>query len=109
MSPPSGACDGATEADRRLVADGGEVRDPSTDEATLAVGFREILDHIDTSIFVVDGEGELVHWNEAVARLTGATARTSLDTVVSSRSTACAPPMASRTRRSGPVALAGAA
>jgi methyl-accepting chemotaxis protein len=37
----------------------------------LPFDFHDILDHIDTSLFVVDAEGNLLHWNRALARLTG--------------------------------------
>lgn len=36
--------------------------------------YHDILDHIDTPLFVTDDDGSLLHWNKAVQRLTGHTA-----------------------------------
>ncbi|AKH96546.1 methyl-accepting chemotaxis protein [Halanaeroarchaeum sulfurireducens] len=52
------------------TAPGGEGRD---DETAFPLGFRAILDRIGTPLFVLDADGDVVHWNEAATELTGET------------------------------------
>ncbi|AKH97168.1 methyl-accepting chemotaxis protein [Halanaeroarchaeum sulfurireducens] len=74
-------------------SDGGQVQQPTMMEAGDAdvtaaddddappdrvdegfpLGFRAILGRIGTPIFVLDADGDVVHWNEALAELTGDT------------------------------------
>jgi methyl-accepting chemotaxis protein len=53
-----------------VTTDGGvqQSRQPGRE---VPFGFRAILDHINTSLFVVDADGYPVHWNRAVQQLTG--------------------------------------
>ena len=55
----------------RAGADRGTTQQGTDDRSEFPIGFGAILDHIDTSLFVVDDGGDLVHWNRAVAQLTG--------------------------------------
>lgn len=45
----------------------------SDGRADFPLGFHAIMDRIGTPLFILDDEGEVIHWNEALAELTGET------------------------------------
>jgi methyl-accepting chemotaxis protein len=50
--------------------DGGQLR-TRDDRRDVPFDLRDVLDHIDASLFIIDADGTLVHWNSALERLTG--------------------------------------
>lgn len=63
--------EGSHSQSRNGVATDGGVQQPRGAETGVPFDFHAILDHINTSLFVVDEDGYPVHWNSAVEQLTG--------------------------------------
>ncbi|MFB6132665.1 MAG: methyl-accepting chemotaxis protein [Halanaeroarchaeum sp.] len=60
---------GSTDRERTGTAD----HETSEGRSDFPLDFHAIMDRIGTPLFVLDADGEVIHWNEAVAELTGET------------------------------------
>jgi PAS domain-containing protein len=71
---------GDAASDDRSAPDGGQLTGQSTaPPGPGPLSYQAILDHIDTSIFVLDTDGEIVHWNRSLETLTGESQQGAID------------------------------